>query len=102
MHPFNPISALSCSVCTAGTSPGKLDLLGQDRTPGEAAACVQHHVCHRVILLRGAERFVEQNQDLDYRQGSSVDAAGGAAPQGSEDQPPTLAGKAGPVENRDN
>lgn len=39
--------------------------------------------------------------EIDYRQSSGVDAAGGAAPQGGGDQPPTLAGKAGPMENRD-
>lgn len=64
MHPFHPINALSCSVCMAGMSPGKLELLGQDRTPGEAAACGQRQVCHRAMLLGGAERFVEQNRDL--------------------------------------
>lgn len=63
MHPFHPINAPSCLVCIAGMAPGKLELLGQDRTPGEAAARGQHQVCHRVMLLGAAERFDEQNRD---------------------------------------
>lgn len=63
-YPFHPVSAPSGSVCMAGTSPGKLELLAQDRKLGEAAARGQHQVCHGVMLLGAAERFAEQNQDL--------------------------------------